>query len=77
MANSKVRICKQCGAHIEKVGGCNKMKCRCGYRFCFICEAENAQCRHTPTSHGYVDNVTGGFDYRHLRSKNSPLIRNK
>lgn len=27
--------------------GCFKMKCRCGYRFCFKCGSENAQCECT------------------------------
>jgi hypothetical protein len=40
--NSNIRICKRCGNAIVKASGCLKMKCRCGYRFCFKCGSENA-----------------------------------
>mmetsp|Transcript_133443 Transcript_133443/g.231934 ORF Transcript_133443/g.231934 Transcript_133443/m.231934 type:complete len:448 (-) Transcript_133443:33-1376(-) len=37
-----VRVCPQCHSEIEKqaggiVHGCDKMTCRCGCRFCFVC----------------------------------------
>ncbi|XP_046566743.1 E3 ubiquitin-protein ligase RNF14-like [Haliotis rubra] len=33
----KTRLCPKCSAKIEKAGGCNKMKCRCGISFCWLC----------------------------------------
>mmetsp|Transcript_2409 Transcript_2409/g.3789 ORF Transcript_2409/g.3789 Transcript_2409/m.3789 type:complete len:309 (+) Transcript_2409:689-1615(+) len=59
----EIKTCKQCGAWIMKKGGCNKMKCRCGYRFCFVCGSENAKCSHTLPTHGFIDNVTGRADF--------------
>lgn len=29
--------CSQCGATVEKVDGCDSMRCRCGNRFCYRC----------------------------------------
>ena len=67
-----VRRCGRCGNAVLKASGCDKMKCRCGYRFCYQCGAENAQCGCTPSSHGFIDNVTGRGDFRDLRNKQSP-----
>jgi hypothetical protein len=39
---------------------------RCGYRFCYQCDAENAQCDCTPRSHGFWDNISGGGDFKNL-----------
>lgn len=66
------RKCRRCGIYIEKKDGCDKMKCRCGYRFCFICGSENAQCNCTPASHGFWDNDTNRGDFQNLREKVSP-----
>ena len=69
---SDVRICARCTTPVLKASGCSKMKCRCGYRFCFECGVENAQCEHTPKYHGFIDNVTGGGDFSNLADKTSP-----
>ena len=35
--NLKYRQCKKCHFMIEKNRGCNHMRCRCGYSFCYVC----------------------------------------
>jgi hypothetical protein len=73
MRTSNIRVCARCQNAVVKSSGCNKMKCRCGYRFCFVCGSENAQCGHTPSSHGFIDNANGGRgDFSDLRSTKSP-----
>lgn len=38
---SNTKPCGQCGARIEKNGGCNHMKClNCGFEFCWVCGHE-------------------------------------
>jgi len=70
---NNARPCGRCGTIIvKKEGGCAKMKCRCGYRFCFICGVENAVCGHTPSHHGFTDNITGGADFIDLNDSKSP-----
>lgn len=75
LLHSLVCVCvcvyHSCGNGVVKSSGCNKMKCRCGYRFCYVCGIENALCGHTPASHGYIDNITGRGDFSHLRDKTS------
>ena len=40
-AMSNTKPCGKCGARIEKIGGCNHMKCsNCGFEFCWICGHE-------------------------------------
>mmetsp|Transcript_2248 Transcript_2248/g.3329 ORF Transcript_2248/g.3329 Transcript_2248/m.3329 type:complete len:314 (-) Transcript_2248:1057-1998(-) len=69
----QTRQCKRCSAWVSKqAGGCYKMKCRCGYRFCFVCGSENAQCGHTPANHGFTDNITGEADFSRLQLSKSP-----
>ena len=34
---SPIKNCPWCKVRIEKVSGCNKMTCRCGQSFCWIC----------------------------------------
>jgi hypothetical protein len=41
----KLKICPGCQTTIEKTGGCNHMRCRCGQHFCWICM--------TPTTASY------------------------
>ena len=73
MKSSNIRVCNRCKNAVVKSSGCNKMKCRCGYRFCFVCGSENAQCGHTPSSHGFIDNANGGRgDFSNLRASKSP-----
>jgi len=70
---TQMRPCGRCGTLVMKSeGGCAKMKCRCGYRFCFVCGMENATCGHTPAHHGFTDNITGGGDFDDLKNVKSP-----
>jgi hypothetical protein len=56
----EVRICKRCHNGVCKSSGCDKLMCRCGYKFCYHCGVENAVCQCTPSNHYYIDNVGGG-----------------
>ena len=69
---SNIRICNRCSVPLIKESGCNKMKCRCGYRFCYLCGAENAQCDCTPSAHGFWDNETDRGDFSRLRDSVAP-----
>ncbi|GKT27456.1 hypothetical protein ADUPG1_013845, partial [Aduncisulcus paluster] len=31
------KLCKHCGVYVEKISGCNRISCRCGWSFCFVC----------------------------------------
>mmetsp|Transcript_24477 Transcript_24477/g.41914 ORF Transcript_24477/g.41914 Transcript_24477/m.41914 type:complete len:368 (-) Transcript_24477:128-1231(-) len=66
-----VKRCRRCGNGIELSRGCLKMKCICGYRFCYRCGAENAQCDCTPAYHGFTDNRTGSGDFSGLNEMKS------
>lgn len=66
-----MKRCRRCGHGIELNGGCLKMKCICGYRFCYNCGSENAQCGCTNCFHGFFDQVTGRVDFKGLRSTKS------
>jgi hypothetical protein len=66
LAELNIRVCRRCGSGVELASGCLKMKCRCGYRFCFQCGSENAQCGCTPAHHGFSDNITGRADFTGL-----------
>jgi ribosomal protein S27AE len=35
LRDAGVRRCERCGAGVVKASGCDKMKCRCGYQFCY------------------------------------------
>jgi len=71
LQSSNIRYCKRCNAGIVKSSGCDKLKCRCGYRFCYHCGSENAQCACTPQSHGFWDNIVDRGDFSFLRSDKS------
>lgn len=50
--------CLRCGSSIEKIeGGCDKMECLCGYRFCYACGSMGADCSCSPQLHFFWDNV--------------------
>ncbi|GMH59166.1 hypothetical protein TrLO_g15026 [Triparma laevis f. longispina] len=49
-ALSKIRKCGGCGEGVLKKEGCNKILCRCGYKFCFKCGDEGATCSCTPAN---------------------------
>jgi len=75
--DATIKRCRRCGNGVAKSEGCNKMKCRCGFRFCFACGAENCvvngkNCGCTPASHGFVDQITGRGEFNGLRAEASP-----
>ncbi|CAB9503516.1 protein ligase RNF216 [Seminavis robusta] len=37
MSAAVMRSCPNCGTNIIKSAGCNKMKCSCGTKFCYVC----------------------------------------
>jgi hypothetical protein len=43
LIREKTRVCPSCLAHVEKDGGCNHMKCRCGAHFCWLCNQSYEQ----------------------------------
>jgi len=70
-ALSNIKRCRRCGNGVELESGCLKMKCICGYRFCYQCGAENAICDCTPSHHGFFDNQNGMGDFAGLRETKS------
>lgn len=53
------KACPRCSRLIQKNKGCNSMRCKCGYQFCWDCLGENCGhggCRNRPTS---LSGVTG------------------
>ena len=36
-ADRQIKKCPRCSVDIEKIGGCNRMTCRCGHHFCWHC----------------------------------------
>ena len=58
-----IRNCPRCNQLITKViGTCNKMKCVCGFKFCFKCGVVNAKCNCTNHDHAFYDNTTGNLE---------------
>mmetsp|Transcript_50021 Transcript_50021/g.119010 ORF Transcript_50021/g.119010 Transcript_50021/m.119010 type:complete len:406 (-) Transcript_50021:87-1304(-) len=60
-----IKICPRCGAGVEKqsgngmIHGCDKMTCRCGCRFCYVCgmEADSsgmARCSCVGAHHSFL-----------------------
>lgn len=44
--NSHTKRCPNCKHGIEKIGGCNTVKCICGTSFCYTCETTSSNiCR--------------------------------
>jgi hypothetical protein len=66
-----IKQCRRCGNGIELSDGCLKIKCICGYRFCYQCGSENAQCSCTASGHGFLDPVTGRGDFLGLNQEKS------
>lgn len=44
--DKKIRHCPSCQVPIEKNGGCNHMRCKCGHEFCWLCMAEATHGMH-------------------------------
>ena len=66
LRDAGVRRCDRCGSGVVKASGCDKMKCRCGYQFCYQCGTKDAKCSCTPSHHVFYDNVNerpDGPDY--------------
>ena len=51
--NSDFKRCKMCNNYIERSSGCPYVTCRCGYQFCFICDAPKLQRCGCSPGHGY------------------------
>ena len=68
---SQSRACPSCGAYIEKIddGSCDLMECLCGYRFCYKCGRQGGNCRCSPATHGFWDNILD----RHSPRRVAPL----
>jgi hypothetical protein len=54
MLKNDIKQCRKCRVYIEKNGGCNHIKCRCGFEFCWNCYGDWK----------YVDD-----DYEHYKNK--------
>lgn len=57
LKDAGVRRCDPCGSGVVKASGCDKMKCRCGYQFCYQCGTKDARCGCTPSHHVFYDNI--------------------
>lgn len=64
--NTRYKQCRGCKVYLEKTFGCDKMKCRCGFRFCWRCGSTGAKCNCTGRNHGFWDNETGRGDFENL-----------
>ena len=57
IAKLGVKQCPSCREGVEKIRRtCNKMSCRCGYKFCFKCGAKDSNCACTGKDHMFWDN---------------------
>lgn len=68
LKESKVRTCSRCGVRVLKSEGCDKMMCRCGYKFCYACGSPGAKCACTPAHHVFWDNAKPAPIKRRLSS---------
>ena len=61
----EVKACPKCGLRISKTPqSCNKMKCRCGMKFCWVCLAKpdargmlKCGCPKTGNEHGFYEDI--------------------
>ncbi|KNC51018.1 IBR1/IBR2 fusion protein [Thecamonas trahens ATCC 50062] len=53
IAGLGMRQCPSCRVWIEKVDGCDKIRCLCGAKWCFVCLTPNATCSCTSRAHGF------------------------
>ncbi|KAH7555580.1 hypothetical protein BM1_07203 [Bipolaris maydis] len=42
LLKEKAQKCPGCGSQIEKTTGCDRMTCKCGFEFCYVCRAPYA-----------------------------------
>ena len=57
IAKLGVKRCPRCREGVQKKQRtCNKMSCRCGYKFCFKCSAKDSSCTCTGKEHSFWDN---------------------
>jgi hypothetical protein len=40
------QTCPGCKAVVQRLSGCNSIKCRCGVNFCYLCGMKMSKCRH-------------------------------
>ena len=40
------QTCPGCKAVVQRLSGCNSIKCRCGVNFCYLCGMKMSNCRH-------------------------------
>ena len=57
-ASAGIRRCASCGNGVIKAAGCDKVRCRCGFAFCFVCGTPGATCSCTPAYHGFLSHAT-------------------
>ena len=72
--NSKIKTCPSCYNIIEKIDGCNHMKCvYCHYEFCWLCMGKYTY------YHYYVFNVKGcpGMRFGNYFTYDSKSIRER
>lgn len=54
--NENTALCRVCGSHIEKEGGCDLMECLCGHRFCYRCGTPGGRlCGCSSTRHNFLN----------------------
>ncbi|KAK0735224.1 hypothetical protein B0T26DRAFT_632984 [Lasiosphaeria miniovina] len=38
--------CPRCGMIVERIDGCNRMRCTCRHVFCYVCGSTWRECGH-------------------------------